>query len=354
MSELIIATSRGEYAVDVADGSLAQAFDGASVAVVDEAVADRIPESVPSIRVSGSESTKTLLGCEAILEQLSGLGIRRGDTLVAVGGGSVQDAATFVSSFYLRGIPWVYCPSTAMAMLDSCIGGKSSINVAGIKNLGGNIYPPSRVVVDPVLAETLDDAAIVSGLAEAVKICFARGPESFASFISLAGPAAHYGRQSRDLTLHVLRSKQWFIEVDEFDRKERQLLNFGHTFGHALEAAASFRVPHGVGVAVGVLAALSHPASATTAGTVELAAYCRALLAVVTDRMRGWFGELDWSAFERAVLADKKGTRESIRIIVPGSQGTLHVESLPRTQDSLEQIRTAAQETVDDLVGGAA
>ncbi len=351
MSDLTIATSRGEYRVEVANGSLTDAFDAASVVVVDEAVASWVPGSVPAIVVSGSEDTKTLGGCEVILEQLSRLGIRRGETLMAVGGGSVQDAATFVASFYLRGIPWLYAPSTAMSMLDSCIGGKSSINVGGIKNLGGNIYPPSRVVVDPVLAESLDVAAVVSGLAEAVKICFARGPESFADFIDLAGPTIAYGRSSIALTTHVLTSKQWFIEIDEFDRKERQLLNFGHTFGHAIEAAAGFRVPHGVAVAIGVLASLRHPSSASTQQTKRLASYCESLLAAVSDRLPNWTSDLDWAAFDRAVLADKKGTRETLRIIVAATDGGLRVEELPRGDDSLAGIRGAARDTLASLPG---
>lgn len=354
MSELSISSSRGSYTVTVASGSASRALSRGSVVIVDETVlALGVLSNVeaPTIPVAGSEQTKTLSGCEQILVEMERLGTRRGDLLVALGGGAVQDAATFVASFYMRGIPWAYVPSTAMAMADSCIGGKSSINIAGIKNLGGNIYPPETVTIDPLLARTLPIAARISGLAEAVKICFAGGSEVFAGYLDKAVQPEDFGETvaTDELLLHVLTAKKWFIEVDEFDRAERQLLNFGHTFAHALESATAFAVEHGVAVAVGVLAAVRHPLSAVTPQTLELARYCRDLIRPIAPDLSSLPHVLDWEGFDRAVLSDKKGTKAAIRLILPVDGGGVGVVQIPRSEGALVPIRESMAQALEEV-----
>ncbi len=355
MSEFTVASASGAYAVRIEAGAVSETLGTAAVIVIDERLRDLVGEDsiTPVIGVVGAEETKTLTGCERILISLKEAGVKRGDLLLAVGGGVVQDAATFVSSFYMRGLPWVYCPTTAMAMADSCIGGKSSINVGGIKNLGGNIYPPKQVVIDPALAGSLSLEARISGLGEAVKICFAAGPESFARYVELAMPAAEFGQSpaTEELLTHVLLAKKWFIEVDEFDRAERQLLNFGHTLAHALESATDFALPHGVAVALGVLGALAHPVAVDSDQTRLLADYCRDLLAPIRDDIADAADGLDWEAFDRAVSTDKKGTRQSVRLVLPVGAGLLSVVDLPRTPGTLATIRGAMAAGLGEVTG---
>jgi 3-dehydroquinate synthase len=155
----------------------------------------------------------------------------------------------------MRGLRWSYMPTTVLAMVDSCIGGKSSINVGPYKNLVGTIHPPERVLIDPALARTLPDDQKASGLIEAAKICFCRGEESFAQHVAY-GPSIGMSSEALErLIVNSLSAKKWFIEKDEFDKKERLLLNFGHTFGHAIEGATHFAVSHGIAVGLGILAA---------------------------------------------------------------------------------------------------
>ena len=121
----------------------------------------------------------------------------------------------------------------------------------GHEELAGNIYPPSSVVVDPEFIKSLDTEDVAAGLGEAVKIAFSAGPEVFAAYLRHFEDRSHW----EPLIEGVLTAKKWFVETDEFDRAERRLLNFGHTFGHALETATDYRVNHGVAVIVGMLAA---------------------------------------------------------------------------------------------------
>src|SRR5205085_504532 len=117
----------------------------------------------------------------------------------------------------------------------SCVGGKSSINAGGVKNVVGNIYPPRSVIIDPVFLKSLSPEGITGGFGEASKICFCRGRQSFERYLELYAKSEAEGAVLPALLHHVLACKQWFVEIDEFDRKERRLLNFGHTFAHALE-----------------------------------------------------------------------------------------------------------------------
>ncbi len=354
MSELKVSTSRGTYQVVIGPNLVQDEQSKADLVLIDEYVHEHVFRGTAerTIAVRGNEETKTLSGCEEILKQMSGLGIKRDDVLVAIGGGTIQDASTLVASLYMRGIPWVYCPSTAMAMADSCIGGKSSINVGGIKNLVGNIYPPLRVVIDPTLGAELPIEAKISGLSEAVKICFASGPSSFNRYLELAGSPEDFGRASstEELLLHVLSAKKWFIEVDEFDKSERQLLNFGHTYAHAFESATNFALPHGVAVAVGMLGAMAHPESYISTATRELGRYCKDLLKPIQDHVDTAVRELDWSLFDRAVLADKKGTHDSIRLVLPVDSGGLGFVSIQRSQDALEVIRRSMEIGLSEVI----
>lgn len=350
MSDLLIHTSRGEYLVEVGVDLFGRDVPDHAFALVDASLSGVVatdPEQ--TLLLDASEGNKNLGTCESVLSAMRGSGCVRDSILLAVGGGVVQDVATLAASLYMRGIPWIYAPSTFMAMADSCIGGKSSINVGNIKNLIGNVYPPQRVIVDLAFTRTLPDTAIASGLAEAVKICFARGPEEFAHFVRLRRAAASLDSDAGvALVSHALRCKQWFIEVDEFDRSERRLLNFGHTFAHAIESATRFTIPHGIAVAIGILAAIKHPEAQP--GTAEdlLHDECLSILAPVSPALHTQLAALDIPAFATAFAGDKKHTLDAFHVILP-QHGRLTEVALPRTRESLEVVIDAMLQARSEL-----
>ncbi len=302
------------------------------------------------VELEGSEAAKTLAECEKILVAMKRAGVTRGDTLAAVGGGVIQDVATLTASLYMRGIDWTYVPTTLMAMADSCIGGKSSINAGGIKNLVGNFHPPKQILVDPKFIGSLPQRAIVSGLSEAVKICFARGHDSFLEFMeSRAATHPASDQQTVALLTHVLQSKKWFVEVDELDRAERQLLNFGHSFGHAWEAGCGFTVQHGIGVAVGMLAAIRHPVAAHTDLTQRLEDYTTMLLETVKGDIQAAKDATDWETFRSALSGDKKNTRESLRLILPAERDSVRLVELPLNDEELEIAQDAICTVLEDI-----
>ena len=271
--------------------------------------------------VEGSENIKTIEYCTDLIAMLASKGITREHRLVAIGGGSVQDAVTLTASLYMRGLSWCYVPTTFMSIADSCIGGKSAINVGNFKNLVGNIYPPEEIRIESSFLKTLSAVGISSGLCEAVKIQIAKGPSEFRSFEEIY---TNYSNDAdvNDLVLiakESLKSKKWFIEVDEFDKKERKLLNYGHSFGHALESATSMMLPHGLAIGVGMIVANSLVPENGYLSTVNL---------VVSDILKksGFkFDELevDYVHFKNALKMDKKNTQNLQTLVLVNSDNNL-------------------------------
>ena len=152
----------------------------------------------------------------------------------------------------MRGLSWTYLPTTVLAMADSCIGGKSSINVRSHKNLVGNFYPPQRILVDLDFVTSLDREMAMGGLFEAAKICFAFGPDKFDDYLALAPEDARTPAKIGPLVDLALRTKKWFIEIDEFDQAERLSAQFRPYLRTFIEAATHFAVSHGVAVGLGM------------------------------------------------------------------------------------------------------
>jgi len=321
------------------------------VVVIDAALRHMVPDrSAPVLVVDASEETKTLAGCERLILALREAGVRRGDHMLAVGGGVVQDIATFVADVYMRGLAWSYVPTTLMSMVDSCIGGKSSINVGDVKNLVGGIYPPDAVIVDPTFLTSLSPTAMAAGFSEAVKIAYCRGPEAFEEYLK------RYDQFDIDPTAlieHVLRAKRWFVEIDEHDQKERRLLNFGHTFGHALETAVDHTLSHGLAVAVGVLCAIRHPASAAGPEVDRLETHCRELLASASGTEDA-LAQFDPQRFELAFRSDKKHGSSTFRLILPAPRGGVVEVATGNTADDWSVVEGAVRTTRDSLSGGSA
>ena len=260
--ELHIRSALADYSVAFSDlADLSAWRPQADALLVDGFFRGRLalPEGLPVIWVEATEQAKALPATLEVFVALKQAGFGRGSQLLAIGGGVVQDIATFVASLYMRGIAWSYVPTTFLGITDSCLGGKSSINVGPYKNLIGNFHPPRSIDTLPVFARTLPPVELACGAAEAAKIAFCRGAEAFARYEALAAPllAAAWSEDQLTQLLHsTLAVKQWFIETDEFDRAERRRLNFCHTWGHALESATGFAIPHGLAVALGMMASI--------------------------------------------------------------------------------------------------
>lgn len=204
--------------------------------------------------VEAKEEVKTFQFAGTIIDKLVTLNLTRKSTIISIGGGIIQDLSGFVASTFFRGINWIYVPTTLLAQADSCMGSKTSLNYNSYKNILGTFYPPHQVFICPLFTNTLIDEDFYSGMGEVVKLHTMGGFAALENLINLL-PEIH----KRDLPIvlqtikNSLKIKWQYMEYDEFDTGKRNLLNYGHCFGHAIESAVSYTIPHGQAVIIGMV-----------------------------------------------------------------------------------------------------
>lgn len=299
--------------------------------IVDDRVANLYRDALagilqaPSVlRIVASENAKSLDRFPAYVGALVAHKVRRGHRLIAIGGGVIQDIACFLAATLLRGLDWSFYPTTLLAQADSCIGSKSSINVGHIKNILGTFTPPSEIRINSAVLATLDPIEVRSGIGEMLKVHAIDGPEAFDRIatdypvmLSDLSALARYVRSS-------LLLKRRFVEEDEFDQGKRRVMNYGHSFGHAIESATRFEVPHGIAVTIGM----------------DMANYVAWQLGVCSrelfERMHpplaanyGEFRKLSASVDDvlAALVQDKKNVDNRLTLILPGADGRPQVGS---------------------------
>lgn len=220
---------------------------------------DKVCQAVPGhvvIRFPAGESHKNLTEFSRIIEVMIRQNVRRDACVIALGGGITGDLAGFVAAVYLRGIPYVSIPTTLLAQIDSCVGGKVGIDSPAGKNVIGSFYPPQKVLIDPKTLDTLSERQKMNGMAEMIKYGMIADKDLFERIKNEDVFA--------DIAFFIHRSlsiKKRFVEADERDLGIRQSLNFGHTIGHALEAYFGYEgLLHGEAVAIGMASIVSDPA----------------------------------------------------------------------------------------------
>jgi shikimate kinase / 3-dehydroquinate synthase len=274
----------------------------------------RPPLDGPVHALRGGEEAKSLGAVERLWRELR---LDRGGTIVAFGGGCTTDSAGFAAATYLRGIGWVAVPTTLVGQVDAAIGGKTAVNLPEGKNLVGAFHWPQRTVIDPALLETLPESEHRAGTAEVVKTGL------------LAGEPL-WELETEELVRRCAAYKAAICLRDPHERGERAVLNLGHTFAHALEAAGDYRrLSHGEAVALGLLAALRLSGLDTTA---------------VEEVLQPQKAQVDRAAAWAALARDKKSVNGSPRLVL------LEAPGKPVTGIELpeERVRAALDELIAD------
>jgi len=224
------------------------------LAVIDSNVAKYFPEFALGdlIVVDTDEDLKSWRGLEKIFDRFATKKVNTQTKLVVIGGGVLQDAVGFCASVYCRGIEYYLVPTTLLSQIDSCVGGKTSINYGSRKNILGTFYPPKEILICEDWLYSLNKENFCSGLGELLKFDILRNKIQESKVIELIS-------ENINVLHHIYESLNYkisILEIDEFDKKERKFLNFGHTFGHALEITSKYKLSHGYAVAIGCLIAL--------------------------------------------------------------------------------------------------
>jgi 3-dehydroquinate synthase len=336
---LEIQSHRGKYPVHF--GSI---FDGLGNGlrenehlIIDANVARLYAKPLASALASGrvviieaTEANKSLEHIPFIIGQLLGNGCKRGQTLVAVGGGIIQDITAFLAATLFRGMDWKLYPTTLLAQADSCIGSKSSINVAGYKNQIGTFTPPTEIRISAEVLKTLEAKEMHSGVGEMIKVHMISSPEDITAL------GADYPRLFSDpaiLKNRILRSlkiKQAFIERDEFDQGDRLLLNYGHSFGHAIETATEYAIPHGIAVTLGM--DIANYVSMKM-GLLESSAYHSLRPLLLANSRPFERVEIPLAAFFAALAKDKKNTDANLNLVLSKGPGAIFRQKVALTPE---------------------
>ena len=288
------------------------------------ALGARLPH-VARLELRAGEACKNLPEIEKSCEWLAARGYDRRAAVVGIGGGAATDHAGFVAAISLRGVPFALVPTTLLAMVDASVGGKTGVDLGAGKNLVGAFHQPRAVVADVGFLETLPPRERIAGLAEVVKCGFI-ADAGLLDLLEQSGPDLTVA-QHQEIITRAVRVKADVVASDETESGRRAILNFGHTVGHALEAASGYGLLHGEAVALGMVAALDLGV-ALGAGSPALAARARSLLArlgLPIDYERRFDAQA-----QAGITVDKKRRGSTIRfVLVPTPGDTRFMEISP-------------------------
>lgn len=302
------------------------------VIIIDRNVRDlyseKLHENVKKTKciiIDANETQKSYQGLIPIIEKLIEGGFRKNHRLIAIGGGITQDITAFTSSIMYRGVDWVFFPTTLLAQGDSCIGSKTSINFGKFKNQVGGFYPPINIYIDLHFLDTLADKDIKSGLGEMCHYYIVEGKEDFYRYKKDYPIAIDSKKVMAGLISRSLEIKKSYIEIDEFDQKERQVFNYGHSFGHAIESVSNYRVPHGIAVSYGM--DMANFISVKLGYLNEsVRAEIRELLEMIWDGIS--IRDISVEEFKIALSKDKKNIGTELRLILNRGYGKIFKDSM--------------------------
>ena len=258
---LHINLAENSYDITVARGAISRAaalfsLDRRVLVLTDSGVPSAYAKCVADacreatiLTVPEGEGSKSLETLALVLSKMTETGLTRTDALVAVGGGVVGDLGGFAAAAYMRGIDFYNVPTTLLSQVDSSIGGKTAVNHAGVKNIVGAFHQPRGVLIDPDLLATLPARQMASGMAEIIKMAATSGAALFNELEKAADPYTAL----EEIIPKALAIKAAVVEADPKENGLRRILNFGHTVGHGIEAAADGTLFHGECVALGML-----------------------------------------------------------------------------------------------------
>lgn len=277
------------------------------------------------ISVSPGEKSKSLEVLAGLYEALAGFNINRGAIIIAFGGGVVGDLTGFAAATYLRGISYIQVPTTLLAQVDSSVGGKTAVDLPSGKNLVGSFYHPEIVFIDTLFLSTLEDRYLRDGMAEVIKYGCIKDRKLFDRLLNYEDLQQCIDDMD-ELVYTCCSIKRAVVEADELDRGERMLLNFGHTFGHAVEQYYNYeKYTHGEAVAMGMaeITKRSEEMGLTEKGSAKalteaLKKYCLPYQIPVIDKKE----------LVDAMRLDKKFNGDSISLILLNKLGDAFIRKV--------------------------
>ena len=295
-----------------------------SVFIIDQNVYDLYREElqdIPTERLflfNAIEENKTFDYVKKVYDFLISRSIKRNSTFISIGGGITQDITGFVASTLYRGLNWIFVPTTFLAMTDSCIGSKTSINYEKYKNLMGTFYPPSEIYINKDFLLTLSELDFYSGIGETIKFQLMEEsyPKDFNEILNKIQNTVSDNNFRNQIIHENMSIKKSYMEGDEFDLGRRNMLNYGHCLGHALETSSEYYIPHGIAVNIGMIFSNYLSINRNLANKEDVAFINNKILIpyICLELREGDFNE---KLLLEAMKNDKKRVGEYLSVIIP-------------------------------------
>ncbi len=348
MKKLTVKVTNKEYPIIIDRGSIDKIgiltkdyFSGDKVAIITDEnvdkyygkiVQDNLAEQgygVIRIVIKPGEKSKSFESLNRIYEELLDFGVTRGDLIITLGGGIIGDLGGFAASTFLRGVPFIQVPTSLLAQIDSSVGGKVAIDLERGKNLVGNFYHPEAVFIDPNVLNTLEDRFLYDGTAEAIKYGCIRSKKLFEKLEEIQNKE-EYLNSMDEIIYECCKIKKEVVQNDEKDLGERMILNFGHTFGHAVEKHFNYeKYTHGEAVAIGMytITKKSEESDFTKKGTLE-----RMKKLIQKYNLPFWVKELKVDMVTSTIFNDKKAKGNKLRIILLKDIGDVVIKEIDKEE----------------------
>lgn len=299
--------------------------------IVDQNVWNLFPElaacvgDYSRIMIDTGEDAKSYEALIPLLQKLINERFTKSNRLIAIGGGIVQDITAFTASILFRGVDWLFFPTNLLSQCDSCIGSKTSINFGSYKNQLGGFYPPKAIFIDLAFLNTLPTRELYSGFGEMLHYFLVSGDSEFQWVSERIDKALQDREVLQEMILRSLRIKKTMIERDEFDVGPRNVFNYGHSFGHALESATGYAVPHGIAVSYGM--DMANIISARM-GFISMSLRNRIRTVLEKILIKAPLEYINSASFISALAHDKKNEGMEIKVILTKGVGKMFKTTL--------------------------
>jgi 3-dehydroquinate synthase len=302
----------------------------------------------PTMEIVATEGNKDIKCVLEVCDFLKKHGANRGSMLYVIGGGILQDLGAFAGYMFKRGIPWTFIPTTLLAQGDSCLGGKTAVNYNGTKNMLGLFSAPRSVLIDSNFIKSLGSEDYLSGGGEIFRLMTTGGPDTFKSF---ADQLDDFLARSTDTVNRLVYSslcvKKAIVEFDEFEIDVRRSMNYGHSIGHAIEALTDYKIPHGTGVAIGILVENKIAYNRGMIGIDEENTIYHTGSRIISPEVWKTFAGIKTAKLLPLLSSDKKVEGSNLKLATLQSLGDMRFVDLPLDKLGMKEVETAIKQVLE-------
>jgi 3-dehydroquinate synthase len=303
--------------------------------------------------LTATETNKSIKGATEIWQWLQTKSAHRKTKIIAIGGGITQDLSAFTAHLYYRGVDWFFVPTTLLSQWDSCIGSKYALNLMDKKNQIGNYHPPSHVFLCTEFLKTLPEVDLYSGLGEGLRLAWTGGDQEFAQFCLRIENKDLRNIDFVTCIKEGLQVKKKIIEVDEREQDLRKILNYGHSFGHAIESNTDHAIPHGLAVVLG-MQIIDHISETrgflTSASRLKKSGVTKKAFNKVlfhNQLINRQLKMLDADKLISTLKSDKKATDSEIQLILNAGAGALKIVKTKIDAELKKDLQSALSKTFE-------